>query len=799
MNLASKSLLTGLLVFIFLFPLCGSTEVQTKIDSLENLLESREGLEKADVLAQIGKHYRGQYRFYMALEYYQNALRIREEFGDREAVGKSLNSIGIVYRQLEQYDKSLEYYKRSLKIKEELNDKKGIAATSNNIGVLYKTMEKWDQALEYYFKSIDFKEQLGDKEGLSKSLNNVGIIYRELGDFKKSLEFYDRSLELKKELGDKPGIARTMNNIGVVYDNMGEFGLAISYHIKSLEMKEHLGDEQGIANTLNNIGKVYSKENDYAKALEYYKKSLLIKSKINDRKGMAIGHNNIANTYCDQGDFEKAGLHLDTGLMLANETSELDAIQKNYWFRSKLYSRTQEFEKAYQSHVNYSKIKDSIQTIKNEKGATELAALRKLARREQEILFEQQSREQVIRIIGISVFIGLSFISVVVFSRFRLKQRLTRELEKSKERFSMAVEGSKAGVYEWNIKTNQAFVSPRWKELLGYQDNESVDVTLEFFMTLVHPEDAERTGRNVQKAIESGSLYENEVRIRLKNGTYRWFHDTGIIRRIKGEPVLAVGSINDIHDKKMAEQRLLENNLKLEKINEELDRFVYSASHDMRAPLSTLLGLLSLARQAEDPVQISSYLNMMMNQINIMEEFIKKVTDYSRNSRLELNMEKVKVLKQVEYVVDSFNFLMVESEIECQIEVDPKLLITTDLTRFRMILSNLITNAIKYHNPHNGDRWIKINSYPKNERFELHVSDNGIGIKEDFHEKVFDMFFWASEYSSGSGLGLYIVRETLEKLGGKISCESHPDGGTIFKVDLPLKMEAGKEVTVLPD
>lgn len=363
-------------------------------------------------------------------------------------------------------------------------------------------------------------------------------------------------------------------------------------------------------------------------------------------------------------------------------------------------------------------------------------------------------------------------------------EAVTTELEKSKNRFAMAVEGSKSGIYEWQIQTNEVYVSSRWKNLLGYE-KEELNVTLEFFLSLVHPEDVKSTSKTVQNAIDNGTSYQNELRMKLKDGSYHWFMDSGLAMKKDGVPVIAVGAISDINDKKIAEQQLLQKNRELEKTNAELDRFVYSASHDMRAPLSTLLGLLELAKMTDDREEIARYFDLMTNRIYTMEGFIKEVTDYSRNARLLVKKEKFKVGPLIDEVLQAFEFLAEESKIKLELDLDPEMEIVSDSARLTVIMNNLIANAIKYHDPHKTERYVEIQIHEEEGNYVITVADNGLGIKEEYQEKIFEMFFRATEISGGSGLGLYIVVETLERLKGSIGCSSKPGEGTIFTVKIP--------------
>lgn len=240
---------------------------------------------------------------------------------------------------------------------------------------------------------------------------------------------------------------------------------------------------------------------------------------------------------------------------------------------------------------------------------------------------------------------------------------------------------------------------------------------------------------------------------------------------------------------KESEQQLINKNEELKKINQELDKFVYSASHDMRAPLSTLLGLLNLAKTSQNPEEIRDYHEKMANRIETMEGFIKDVTDYSRNSRLGIRASKINLLLLTKEIKDSFDFLLGEASVDFKIDIDPNLELKSDKERVKVILNNLISNAIKYHDSRKDNRFVKVTASVNGNCCIIKVTDNGIGIPSKYQEKIFEMFFRASERSNGSGLGLYILKETVERLNGQIGCQSEEGSGTTFKITLPMDIQ----------
>lgn len=243
--------------------------------------------------------------------------------------------------------------------------------------------------------------------------------------------------------------------------------------------------------------------------------------------------------------------------------------------------------------------------------------------------------------------------------------------------------------------------------------------------------------------------------------------------------------ISVIRENYYAENKLIKNHQELRKINEELDRFVYSASHDMRAPLSSLLGLINVAEKTQSAEEKAMCLNMMRERIGVMEGFLKEITDYSRNVRTSVRRLPLRATDVINASLDELNFLSERDQITIDVQVDPDLTILTDEARFTVVLNNLISNAIKYYDPQKAKPVISIRGIMVEDQFTLSVEDNGIGISKEHVNRIFDMFYRATTIGEGSGLGLYIVLETVNKLGGTITVTSEEGKGSTFTVTLP--------------
>lgn len=254
------------------------------------------------------------------------------------------------------------------------------------------------------------------------------------------------------------------------------------------------------------------------------------------------------------------------------------------------------------------------------------------------------------------------------------------------------------------------------------------------------------------------------------------------IGKIKGVSVF----IEDITQLKHSQLKLIEKNRDLQKVNSELDSFVYRVSHDLRAPLTSILGLISLMKIETCPQKVNEYVALQEKSILKLDLFIKEIINLSRNSRLGITVSEIDFAELISEIFESQHYSSSADNIEQIVEIEDGLSFYTDRQRLSIILNNLISNGLKYVNPHEKNPHIKLRVYaaPDNNCI-IEVSDNGIGISEMYLPKIFEMFFRATQEFSGSGLGLYIVKETVEKLKGKISVKSKTRQGSLFKVTLP--------------
>lgn len=221
----------------------------------------------------------------------------------------------------------------------------------------------------------------------------------------------------------------------------------------------------------------------------------------------------------------------------------------------------------------------------------------------------------------------------------------------------------------------------------------------------------------------------------------------------------------------------------LEKTNEELNRFVYSTSHDLRSPLASIMGILNLAKMDGSITDPNHYMDMIDTCVNKMDSFIQKIIEYYKSIRVEDEVTEINFLSNI---TESVNICKMQNpSIDFLIEVNQPSAFINDVFRVNIILDNLISNAVKYQKPAYDAPWVKIKVNTDNNKAVIEIEDNGIGILEEHLNNIFKMFFRSVTHINGNGIGLYIVKEALNRIGGDISVHSVHGEGTVFRIVIP--------------
>jgi two-component system CheB/CheR fusion protein len=362
--------------------------------------------------------------------------------------------------------------------------------------------------------------------------------------------------------------------------------------------------------------------------------------------------------------------------------------------------------------------------------------------------------------------------------------KVQEELKAINERYDFAIRGTSDGIWDWpDINTSQLYWSPRIYELYGMKPGE-VEPTMENLMSLIHPDDVERTRLAVKAHLEHETPYDIEVRMHHKTRGYRWFRARGQSVRNKECMIYRMaGSLTDVHQRKQDELELREINRRLELANNYLDNFVYTAAHDLRAPVSNLRTLIGMLQSDE---KLSENVNFMrvVQSANRLEDTLQgmvRILEIQRNDSPE---------------VSSLNIAEIFRLIRSELAEEEKEAKASIVTTFRVqeinyvkpflqsILRNLLSNALKYRS-NDRDLVIEVSTKQAGEYVLLEVKDNGIGLDvKRYGKKLFKPFERLTKQAEGQGLGLHLVKTMLERNGGSIKVEGETNKGLHFKLYL---------------
>ena len=229
----------------------------------------------------------------------------------------------------------------------------------------------------------------------------------------------------------------------------------------------------------------------------------------------------------------------------------------------------------------------------------------------------------------------------------------------------------------------------------------------------------------------------------------------------------------------------MQQNSELEKVNVELDQFVYSASHNLRAPLLSMKGLLSLISLEDTAFEDRNrFMEEVYKSIERLDATIHDIIEYSKNARLDVAPQEIDILQIIHSTIEDLKFID-QSNVAFDVKTDLNTTLFSDERRIRSIIHNIVSNSIKYADMAKTDRFLHITANTSATHCMLTFTDNGIGIAEENQERIFEMFYRGTSLRNGSGLGLYIVKEMLTKLGGHLQLTAQEGIGTSITLEIP--------------
>lgn len=383
-----------------------------------------------------------------------------------------------------------------------------------------------------------------------------------------------------------------------------------------------------------------------------------------------------------------------------------------------------------------------------------------------------------------------------ISSRKAAEQQLeatAQELQVASHRLDLALRNANIGLWDWVASSTDVYYSPTYKLQLGYRADTDW-TSFEDWEALLHPDDQDHALSDLQSYFDHETeTFLTQFRMRAADGSYRWIESRGrAVFDGNGKPAHMTGVHLDVTDQVEAEQRLKQLNGQLTLSNDELQKFAYVASHDLRSPLR---GITNLSEWIQEdlasasitlPGQTEEHLREIGRQSKRMENLLDGLLQYARVGHRRERVEEIETRALVEQTAA---LACAASDFVVRLEGDfPK--IATEKSPLERILLNLLTNAVKHHDAPPGR--IVVRCTKEEELLRFTVSDDGPGIDERHYERVFEIFrtVKAIEGQQASGLGLSIVKRTVELYGGRVGIEPNTPKGTTFWFTWPLSIDS---------
>jgi PAS domain S-box-containing protein len=386
----------------------------------------------------------------------------------------------------------------------------------------------------------------------------------------------------------------------------------------------------------------------------------------------------------------------------------------------------------------------------------------------------------------------------IAFDDVTEQKRIEAALAESERLYRSVVDSVQEAIFQVDSKGCWIFLSPAWTEITGFTIAESLNSPL---TNLIYaPEDRQKIETQFQGLIAGeGERFLSEFRAFKKTGEFCWLEmNIQLNRNRLGKVLGAWGTLNDITERKQTEAIvqakaeeltqlngiLLATTAQLEKRNEELSQFAYVTSHDLKAPLRAIANLSEwIEEDLDDKLDADTrhQMNLLRGRVHRMENLINALLQYSRVGRVKQKPERVDVNQLLAEVIDS---LAPQAEFQINILGEMPTLITERLP-LQQVFSNLISNGIKHHDRPDGKLEIAVTDF--GEFYQFTVTDDGPGIAPEYHEKVFTIFqtLKARDQAENTGIGLSIIKKTIETQGGTIQLKSQEGQGASFRFTWP--------------
>ena len=593
----------------------------------------------------------------------------------------------------------------------------------------------------------------GDGLKAARIRNHLGIVHDVVGNDEEAVQYFERAIEQFENLQACEDLANTYNNLGVVFLSSKQNQKARGYYFRALKVNEECPNERNEMISYHNIGAQFMRKSDLALAQDYLHRAEEIARKTNDQFWMASIFLRLSSLYRNKGNSARAQKYTEEALAIAMNNKDGYSIPYCFKRLALIHKNNEEFDIAIEY---YEKAANELTRRNQKKG---LAAIyNNLA--ECHILLKQY-RQAADYLDIASTFENRGWAGIAkTYKQYALLHEKTGNLYHSIEYYKKHI-AARDSAFSRQLKSNIKQLEQNFLLEQQKTDFENLNERYQFQNWLV-------AGLFIAALLLAGSLA----------AYFQFYQD------------------KKRHNQEL-ESKVRERTASLEKSNEELQKFAFIASHDLKSPLRNIYGFLSLIKRrcsrGMDPEEGMQFINHALEATKRMHTLIEDVLEYSRMEYLEAKVEPVQLDDLIEDVITDLRNDAAYPGAKIITEGDFPI-VRGNPVLFKQLFTNLIDNGLKYNESQ--QKQIVISGKQTNETLILSVADNGIGIQEEYRKKVFGIFkrLHNSEEYDGTGIGLAICKKIADYYQGEIKITDNSPQGTIFQLLLPAELTTSKPV-----
>ncbi len=706
----------------------------------------------------------------LCLSYAQQALDVAKSESNKKLIFESYYHIGGIYKQVKKNQQAINAFENAQLLAENLENKEAVFNTCLILGDCYRFKDDTAKAISYYKKGFDMAIKSFDTKRQIEILFPVARMYDSVQNYTNSIQTYHKIIQIAAKENDVSNLLQAYNRLGIRYYYIGNFDKAIIYYQKALDLGTQVKDSSSISSALNNIGTIYGELNKDSLALLHYQRALDIALSKNDKYGISTGFNNVADCYLQLNRPDSAEIYLKKALQICLEQNDYDGLYFVYFGLGEVKEQQKEYQNAIlfykKSLVAQGKVQDKTFISQS------LMAISKL------YLLLNQNKNAWDYLKKAEVYVN-QIESLVLKKGFC---ETCSKYYKATKNFEKALE---------------------YKELYN-QYNDSI-----FNNTLTHEISGFKMKYEEQKQQHQIDSLEQSIKNHRiesqKNAIARNFLLVLVLFILVLVGVIYYAYRHKIKTNKQLEQtntnldtlnhHLISSEENLKQLNSTKDRFFSIIAHDLRSPFTALLGLSEFILSnyedlsREETREYTKLINdSARNLYNLLENLLNWARSQTNSIKYRPRTEDLNII--VCEVFDLLNVFAKNKKINLIAEIPKQTFAFFDSEMISTVLRNLIYNSIKFTKV-NGE--IRITVYNVDNQIAVSVCDNGIGISEKNIEKLFKLekpyTTLGTAKEQGTGLGLFLCKEFVEKNKGVIWVESEIGKGSDFIFTLPITEE----------